>query len=122
SVCANRRAGQPDRIPFPKPHWAGYDFHRHAFRERGASGEIPSRAALRWRLAIEAKEKALAAAAAAQDTKGHGITIIDLESECSYTDFLVIISANSERQTAGIAEAVTKKLREDHGLRPLFRE
>jgi len=72
--------------------------------------------------AIEAKQKALAAAVAAQDKKGHGITVIDLEGECSYTDFLVVISANSERQTTAIAEAITEKLRESHGERPLYRE
>jgi ribosome-associated protein len=72
--------------------------------------------------AIEAKQKALAAAVAAQDKKGHGITVIDLEGECSYTDFLVVVSANSERQTAAIADAITEKMREEHQQRPLFRE
>lgn len=72
--------------------------------------------------AIEAKQKALAAAVAAQDKKGHGVVVIDLEGECSYTDFLVVISANSERQTAAIADAVAENLRENHGQRPLFRE
>jgi ribosome-associated protein len=72
--------------------------------------------------AIEAKEKALAAAVAAQDKKGHAVTVIDLEGECSYTDFLVIISANTERQTSAIAEGITEHLREKHGIRPMFRE
>ena len=48
--------------------------------------------------------------------------VIDLEGECSYTDFLVIISANNERQTAAIAEGIAESLREKHGIRPLFRE
>lgn len=48
--------------------------------------------------------------------------MIDLEGECSYTDFLVVISANSERQTAAIADAVAENLREKHGERPLYRE
>jgi ribosome-associated protein len=81
-----------------------------------------STASARRGQAIEAKEKALAAAIAAQDKKGHGITVIDLEGECSYTDFLVIVSANSERQTAAIADAIAEKLREEIGVRPLYRE
>jgi ribosome-associated protein len=72
--------------------------------------------------AIDSKQKALAAAVAAQDKKGHGVVVIDLEGECSYTDFLVVISANSERQTAAIAESITENLRDTHGQRPLYRE
>lgn len=71
---------------------------------------------------IESKEKALAAVAAAQDKKGHNLTVIDLEGECSYADYLVIVSASSERQTTAIAEAVVDALRERHQLRPIYRE
>lgn len=73
-------------------------------------------------LVIEAKQKALAAVSAAQDKKGFGATIIDLEGQCSYTDYLVIVSASNERQAAAIAEGITDALREEHGVRPLFRE
>lgn len=74
------------------------------------------------RPAIEARDKALAAAVAAQDKKGHGVVVIDLESECSYADFLVVVSANSERQTSGIADAITEAMRETHGIKPQYRE
>jgi ribosome-associated protein len=70
-------------------------------------------------LIIESKEKALAAVAAAQEKKGHNLTVIDLEGECTYTDYLVIVSAGSERQTLAIAEAISDLLREKHGIRPL---
>lgn len=71
---------------------------------------------------IEAKEKALAAVSAAQEKKGQNLTVIDLEGQCSYTDYLVIISATSERQTSGIAESIVQGLQQSHGLRPIYRE
>jgi ribosome-associated protein len=73
-------------------------------------------------LIIESKEKALAAVVAAQEKKGHNLTVIDLEGECSYADYLVIISATNERQTAAIAEAISESLQEEHGTKPLYRE
>ncbi len=73
------------------------------------------------RRAIDAKEKALAAAHAAQEKKGQNLTIIDLEGRSSYTDFLVIVTAYSERQTAAIADGIADHLRELR-LRPLARE
>ncbi len=48
--------------------------------------------------------------------------MIDLESECSYADYLVVVSANSERQTAGIADAITETLRTGVGIKPQYRE
>ncbi|MCK6551140.1 ribosome silencing factor [Myxococcota bacterium] len=59
---------------------------------------------------------------AAQDKKGQAPTVIDVSGECSYTDFLVIVSAKNERQTTAIAEGVTDALRTEHGVRPLYRE
>jgi ribosome-associated protein len=59
---------------------------------------------------------------AAQEKKGHNLTVINLEGQCSYTDYLVIISANNERQTSAIAEAISDNLKTTHGLRPMFRE
>jgi ribosome-associated protein len=70
---------------------------------------------------IDAKEKALAAALAAQEKKGQNPTIIDLEGKSSYTDFIVIVTAYSERQTAAIADGIVESLREQR-LRPLARE
>jgi ribosome-associated protein len=48
--------------------------------------------------------------------------VINLEGQCSYTDYLVIVSANNERQTAAIAEAISEDLKDKYGLRPMFRE
>jgi ribosome-associated protein len=71
---------------------------------------------------IESKEKALAAVTAAQDKKGHNLTVIDLEGECSYADYLVIVSANNERQTSAIADGISDGLHKSHGQKPLYRE
>lgn len=75
----------------------------------------------RRRNVIEAKEKALAAAVAAQNIKGQNLTIIDLSGVCSYTDYLVIVTAYSDRQTHAIGDAIADELK-SKGQRPLARE
>ncbi len=81
-----------------------------------------SRQARRKAALITGKEKALAAATAAQDRKGQSLTIIQTEGNCSYTDFLVIVTAYSDRQTSAIADGVVDDLKRGHGERPLARE
>lgn len=71
---------------------------------------------------IDGKEKALLAATAAQSKKGQNLTIINLDGESSYTDYLVIVTAYSERQTRAIADAVAEAMREEVGERPISRE
>jgi ribosome-associated protein len=71
---------------------------------------------------IEARDKALKVANAAQNKKGQNITIIDVEGRCTYTDALVIVTAWSERQTAAIADGIVEDMRERTRLRPLQRE
>lgn len=72
--------------------------------------------------AIDGKDIALAAAEAAQSKKGQNLTIIDLDGQSSYTDFLVIVTAYSERQTRAIADAVAETMKADHGQKVLSRE
>ena len=76
----------------------------------------------RRRHIIEGKQKALLAAGAAQSKKGQNITIIDLDQESSYADFLVIATAYSERQTRAIADAVIDEMKRRHGMEMLSRE
>ncbi len=71
---------------------------------------------------IEALDKALAAALAAQEKKGQNLTLIDVRDDCSYADFLLVVSAYSDRQTAAIADHVVDQLRNQHRRRPLVRE
>ena len=61
-------------------------------------------------------------AVAAQDRKGQNLTIIQVSGESSYTDYLVIVTAYSERMTNAIADTVIDDLKRDHKERPLSRE
>ena len=54
----------------------------------------------------------------ASDRKGTDIRVIDLRGIVSYTDFFVIVSGNTERQTKAIHEAVHQELKNEHGLLP----
>jgi len=71
---------------------------------------------------IESRDKALAIATAAQDRKGQNLTIIQVDGQSSYTDFLVIVTAYSERMTNAIADTVIDDLKKKGGQRPLSRE
>ncbi len=60
------------------------------------------------------------AARAAADMFGRDVTIIDLKGLVSYTDYFVVASAGTERQTRRIADEVLEKMREE-GYRPTGR-
>ena len=57
-------------------------------------------------------------AAIAADRKAIDIRVIDLRGIVSYTDFFVICSGNSERQTKAIQDAIYQSLKDDQGLLP----
>ena len=61
-------------------------------------------------------------ATAAQDRKGQNLTIIQVGGESSYTDYLVIVTAYSERMTNAIADSVIDDMKRLHQARPLSRE
>ncbi|MFO0573572.1 MAG: ribosome silencing factor [Polyangia bacterium] len=67
------------------------------------------------------REAALAAAQAAIDKKAIEPVLIDLTQSQSYTDYLLVASANSPRGVKAIAEHVVEVLAE-HGLRQLGTE
>lgn len=60
------------------------------------------------------------AARAAAGMFARGVTIIDLRDLVSYTDYFVVASAETERQTRRIVEEVIEKMREE-GYRPRSR-
>lgn len=62
-------------------------------------------------------EMATTAARAAADMFGRDVTIVDLKGAVSYTDYFVITSAETERQTRRIAQEVIEKMIEA-GHRP----
>ena len=54
----------------------------------------------------------------ASDRKAIDIRVLDLREIVAYTDFLVICSGNSERQTKAIHDAVHQSLKDEQGLLP----
>ena len=66
------------------------------------------------------RHMAQTAARAAADMFGRDVTIIDLKGLISYTDYFVVIGAETERQTRRIVDEVLEKMREE-GYRPTSR-
>jgi ribosome-associated protein len=54
----------------------------------------------------------------ASDRKAIDIRVLDLRGIVGYTDFFVICSGNSERQTKAIHDAVYQTLKDEQGLLP----
>ena len=65
-------------------------------------------------------DMALTAARAASEMFGRDVTIIDLKELVSYTDFFVVASAETDRQTRRIAEEVIERMVAE-GYRPRTR-
>jgi ribosome-associated protein len=57
-------------------------------------------------------------AAIAADKKALDIRLLDLRGVVSYTDFFVVCSGNTERQTKAIHDAVYQELKQGEGLLP----
>ena len=57
-------------------------------------------------------------AAIAADKKASDVRVIDLRDVVSYTDFFVVCSGNTERQTKAIHDAVYQELKDDEGMLP----
>ena len=54
----------------------------------------------------------------ASDRKAIDIRVLDLRGIVAYTDFLVVCSGNSERQTKAIHDAIHQSLKDQQGLLP----
>jgi ribosome-associated protein len=61
---------------------------------------------------------AIIIAAHAADRKATDIAALDLRAVAGYTDFFVICSGNTDRQTKAIHDAIHLGLKKDHGLLP----
>ena len=57
-------------------------------------------------------------AAQAADKKAIDIAEIDLRGVSGYTDFFVVCSGNTDRQTKAIHDGIHKALKDEHGLLP----
>ena len=58
------------------------------------------------------------AASYAADKKAMDLTVLDLRGVSSYTDFFVVCSGNTDRQTKAIADGIHEGLKKDHGMLP----
>jgi ribosome-associated protein len=70
------------------------------------------------RTTLDATALADRIAGIASDRKAADIRVIDLRGIVSYTDFFVVCSGNTERQTKAIHDAVHQELKDGHGLLP----
>ena len=57
-------------------------------------------------------------AAIAADKKARDVRVLDLRGVVGYTDFFVVCSGNTERQTKAIHDSIHQHLKDDHGLLP----
>jgi ribosome-associated protein len=59
-----------------------------------------------------------AIAATASDRKAIDIVALDLREVAGYTDFFLICSGNTDRQTKAIHDAIHEELKKAHGILP----
>ena len=69
-------------------------------------------------MSLSPERLATTIAAHAADRKAIDIVSLDLRDVAGYTDFFVIASGNSDRQTKAIHDAVHLGLKKNHGLLP----
>ncbi len=67
---------------------------------------------------LEPRELAEQIAAIASDVKASDIRVLDLREVLGYTDYFVVCSGNTERQTKAIYDRIHKELKDGHGLLP----
>ncbi len=67
---------------------------------------------------MTAERLARAIAGYADDRKAIDIVELDLRGVVGYTDYLLICSGNTDRQTKAIHDAIHMGLKQDHGLLP----
>jgi ribosome-associated protein len=68
--------------------------------------------------ALEGAALADRIAAIAADRKAIDVRVLDLRGVVGYTDYFVVCSGNTERQTKAIHDAIHRELKDVHGLLP----
>ena len=63
-------------------------------------------------------EQAQRIADLAQDKLARDVTILDMRPVCSYTDFFVICTGNTDRQAKAIHDGIHEGMKKDHGILP----
>ncbi|MBM3634101.1 MAG: ribosome silencing factor [Actinobacteria bacterium] len=66
----------------------------------------------------DTREIARAAAAIAHEKKAEDIVLLDMRGLVDYTDFLVICTGRTPRQTKAISEEIRHRLKKDLGVTP----
>lgn len=69
-------------------------------------------------MSMSPEQLAMAIAAHAADRKASDIVTLDLRSVAGYTDFFVVCSGNTDRQTKAIHDAIHLGLKKHHALLP----
>jgi ribosome-associated protein len=67
---------------------------------------------------LSSDQLAVAVATYAADKKATDIVELDVHEVLSYTDFFVICSGNTDRQTKAIHDAIHQGMKHDHGILP----
>lgn len=67
---------------------------------------------------MDSKQLALHCRALADNKKAENIVILDLRKLPGVTDFMVLCSGTSDPHLRAVEEEISRKLRDDHGLRP----
>lgn len=121
----NEREPAPEQMDVSDPD-TDTDFTPAVAADSGEAAEsglsIPARTQPRERSTDDKLElihrHTLLAAATASGMKAEDIRILDVHEMVSYTDFLVICTGRSARQTGRIAEEIALKLKKELGLIP----
>lgn len=66
----------------------------------------------------DTRELALAAAAIAYEKKAEDIVLLDMRGLVDYTDFLVVCTGRTPRQTKAISQEIRHRLKKDAGVTP----
>jgi ribosome-associated protein len=85
---------------------------------RGDGHQYPPNGRSRKGTGAQPSELTDAIAAAAASKKAQDIVILDMRGLVTYTDFLVIASGRTPRQTQAIAAEVRQTLKDEYGLLP----
>jgi ribosome-associated protein len=78
----------------------------------------PERARRREPGGLDSEALAQRIAEAASDRKAIDIRVLDVRGIVSYTDFLIVCTGNTDRQTRAIQEAIKLALKDEIGILP----
>jgi ribosome-associated protein len=81
------------------------------YRQRAHSGARPRRSTLK------PLELARSLVETLEDKKAEDIVLLDLQGKCSFTDYFIICSGNSERQLGALADGVAEAAHKKHRLK-----